>query len=59
MYLYYVLPSIFEQVVKIGGEDGKAEQQRKSFLKEVQNMRRLNKSPRVVRVYGIVTTRPR
>lgn len=47
-----------QQVIKIDGDDHDAEQQRKSFLQEVQNMRRLS-NPRVVPVYGIITTRPR
>lgn len=44
--------------MKVEGDDEDAEQQRKAFLKEVQNMRRLS-NPRVVPVYGIVTSRPR
>lgn len=34
-------------------------QQRNAFLQEVQNMRRLNKSPHVVRIFGMVTSMPR
>ncbi|CAN0387926.1 unnamed protein product [Pylaiella littoralis] len=41
-----------------GCDRSAAEQQRKSFLLEVRNMRRLNNSPRVVRVFGILTSGP-
>lgn len=42
-----------------GYDDRETEDQRKSFLREVRNMRRLNNSPRVVRVFGVLTSRPR
>eukprot|EP00903_Cladosiphon_okamuranus_P017718 g16313.t2 len=46
------------KVITIESDDNR-EEQRKSFLREVRNMRRLNKSPRVVRVFGILTSSPR
>lgn len=41
------------------GQPEVQEQQKDAFLQEVQNMRRLNKSPHVVRIFGIVTSIPR
>ncbi|CAM9185909.1 unnamed protein product, partial [Ectocarpus sp. 8 AP-2014] len=45
------------KVVSIKGGSGAAkQQQKKSFLAEADIMRRLSKSPRVVRVFGIITS---
>jgi len=49
------------QVVTMVGDDQPEvqKQQRNAFLQEVDNMRRLNKSPHVVRIFGMVTSIPR
>ncbi|CAN0071868.1 unnamed protein product [Scytosiphon promiscuus] len=56
---HYAGENVAAKVVTIKGNDrGEIDKQEKSFLEEVRNMRRLNNSPRVVRVFGIVTWRP-
>ncbi|CAM9772711.1 unnamed protein product, partial [Scytosiphon promiscuus] len=56
---HYAGDNVAAKVVTVRGDDpSETEHRRKSFLAEVRNMRRLNNSPRVVRVFGIITWRP-